>query len=89
MLLGRVGLLGQPARVREVLLQLRFASAPLRQRLVLAALAQLVELLSRLDDLGRAGLGLGLGLARLCAGRVGVLARGVRFGLEAGHCLGR
>ena len=88
-LLGRVGLLGQPARVREVLLQLRFASAPLRQRLVLAALAQLVELLSRLDDLGRAGLGLGLRLARLAAGSVGVLARGVRLGLEAGHRFGR
>src|SRR5262249_50481228 len=58
-------------------------------RLFLAALAQLVELLARLEDLRRARLELSLRLLHLRASLFGLLARGVRLGLEAGHRLGR
>ena len=90
MLLRRVRLLDQPAGVGQVLLQLGLSRTPLLLlALLLRALADLGQLVAQLEELRAACLGLGLGIAELRARLVGLLARGVRLGLEAGDRLGR
>ena len=88
LLLGCMSFLDETARVQQVLLQLRLAHAALGHHLLLAALAQLVELFPQLEDLRRARRSRSLGVARLGPCLVPSLPRGVGLRLEPRDRLG-